>query len=77
TIGDRLLQSIAHRLVACVRNSDTVSRQEGDEFILLLPSIEHAEYAALCAQKILTELALPHLIDQHNLHISVSIGISI
>lgn len=77
TIGDQLLQSIALRLVACVRNSDTVSRQGGDEFVLLLPSIEHVNDASLCAQKILTAFTLPHLIDQHNLHISVSIGISI
>ncbi len=77
TIGDQLLQSIARRLVACVRNSDTVSRQGGDEFILLLPSIEHAKDAALCAQKILDALTLPHAIDQNDLHISVSIGISI
>jgi len=77
SIGDRLLQSVAHRLQACVRNSDTVSRQGGDEFILLLPYIEHAEFVSLCAEKILTELALPHLIDQHNLHISASVGISI
>jgi diguanylate cyclase (GGDEF)-like protein len=77
TIGDQLLQSIAQRLVACVRNSDTVSRQGGDEFILLLPSIEHANDAALCSQKILDALMLPHAIDQNDLHISVSIGISI
>jgi len=77
SIGDRLLQSIALRLVACVRNSDTVSRQGGDEFVLLLPSIDHASDAALCAQKILEAFKLPHLIDQHNLHISVSIGVSI
>ena len=76
-IGDELLQSIAHRLVSCVRNSDTVSRQGGDEFVLLLPSIEHAEEAGVCAQKILTAFTLPHLIDRHNLHISVSIGVSI
>lgn len=77
TVGDRLLQGVAHRLVACVRHSDTVSRQGGDEFIVLLPSLDHAEYAALCAQKILAALALPHNIEQHELHISVSIGISI
>jgi diguanylate cyclase (GGDEF)-like protein len=77
TIGDQLLQSTAHRLISCVRNSDTVSRQGGDEFVLLLPSIEHARDAALCAQKILTAFTLPHHIEQHNLYISVSIGVSI
>ncbi|MGZ8927561.1 MAG: putative bifunctional diguanylate cyclase/phosphodiesterase [Methylobacter sp.] len=76
-VGDQLLQSVAQRLVDCVRHSDTISRQGGDEFVLLLPTIKQAEDAALCAQKMLAELALPHCIDQHDLHISVSIGISI
>ena len=76
-VGDQLLQSVAQRLVACVRHSDTVSRQGGDEFVLLLPHIEHAEDAALSAQKMLAALALPHRIDQHELHITASIGISI
>ena len=76
-VGDHLLQSVAQRLVGCVRHSDTVSRQGGDEFVLLLPYIEHAEDAALSAQKIIAMLAPPHRIDAHDLHISISIGISI
>ena len=76
-VGDQLLQSVAQRLVGCVRHSDTISRQGGDEFVLLLPYIEHAEDAALSAQKMLATLALPHRIDRHDLYISVSIGISI
>jgi diguanylate cyclase (GGDEF)-like protein len=76
-IGDQLLQSVAQRLVGCVRHSDTISRQGGDEFVLLLSTIEHAEDTALSAQKMLAALALPHHIDGHDLHISVSIGISI
>ena len=60
-----------------MRQSDTVSRQGGDEFVLLLPYIEHAEDAALSAQKMLAAIALPHHIDEHDLHIGVSIGISI
>lgn len=76
-VGDQLLLSVAQRLMDCVRHSDTISRQGGDEFVLLFPVIEHAEDAALSAQKILATLALPHLIDGHDLHISVSIGISI
>jgi diguanylate cyclase (GGDEF)-like protein len=76
-VGDQLLQSVAQRLVGCVRHSDTVSRQGGDEFVLLLPYIEHAADAALSAQKILAALAPPHHLDEHALHIGVSIGISI
>ncbi len=77
SVGDELLKSVAQRLVACVRQSDTVSRQGGDEFVLLLSGIEHAEDAAQFAQKILTAIALPHYIDGHDLHVSVSIGIGI
>lgn len=76
-IGDRLLQSVTQRLTASVRHSDTVCRQGGDEFIILLAQVEHAEDAALSAQKILTALLPPHLIDGHSLHIDVSIGISV
>ena len=76
-VGDQLLQSIAKRLTAGVRNSDTVCRQGGDEFVILLADVEHAEDAALSAQKILDALTVPHLIDQLELHVSVSIGISI
>ena len=77
TVGDQLLQSVAQRLLGCVRHSDTISRQGGDEFVLLLSNIERAEDAGLSAQKMLAALALPHHIDGHDLHISVSIGISI
>ena len=76
-IGDKLLQSVAQRLVACVRGSDTVSRQGGDEFVVLLSEIEHAEDAALSAAKMLLALAAPHNIDGREFHIAASIGISI
>ena len=76
-VGDHLLQSVAKRLVGCVRQSDTVSRQGGDEFVLLLPLIEHAEDAALSAEKAHAALTLPHHVDGNELHVSVSIGISI
>jgi diguanylate cyclase (GGDEF)-like protein/PAS domain S-box-containing protein len=76
-IGDKLLQSVAQRLVACVRGSDTVSRQGGDEFVVLLSEIEHAEDAALSAEKMLLALSAPHSIAEKELHITASIGISI
>jgi diguanylate cyclase (GGDEF)-like protein len=75
-VGDQVLQSIARRLEDCVRHSDTISRQGGDEFVVLLSTIKHPEDAALSAQKIIAALTLPHVINQHELHVSVSIGIS-
>ncbi|WP_072767377.1 bifunctional diguanylate cyclase/phosphodiesterase [Nitrosospira sp. Nsp11] len=76
-VGDQLLQSVARRLVRCMRHSDTVSRQGGDEFVVLLSSIKHPDDVAISAQKILTALAVPHHIGELELHVSVSIGISI
>jgi diguanylate cyclase (GGDEF)-like protein/PAS domain S-box-containing protein len=75
-IGDRLLQSMAARLHACVRSSDTVSRQGGDEFVVLLSEVKHVQDAAVIAEKILLTLRPPHRIDQHDLHLTVSIGIA-
>lgn len=76
-IGDQLLQSVADRLCACVRGSDTVSRQGGDEFVILVTEDKFAEKATLVADKILSALAAPHLIGEHELHVTTSIGISI
>jgi diguanylate cyclase (GGDEF)-like protein/PAS domain S-box-containing protein len=75
-IGDKLLQSVAERLVTRVRGSDTVCRQGGDEFVVLLSELGHPEDAAACAKKILTALTAPHRIAQHDVHVTVSIGVS-
>jgi predicted signal transduction protein with EAL and GGDEF domain len=72
-----LLQSVALRLLACVRRSDTVSRLGGDEFVILLSEIRHAEDAAISAARILQALGEPHRIDEHELYLTVSIGIAI
>ena len=77
SIGDKLLQSLAKRLVDCVRASDTVSRQGGDEFVVLLSEVEHAEDAAITARRILKAVAEPQSIDLHDLHITTSIGMSV
>jgi diguanylate cyclase (GGDEF)-like protein/PAS domain S-box-containing protein len=74
-VGDRLLLSVAQRLVACVRASDTVSRQGGDEFVILLAEVARIDDVAATADKILQALAAPHRIDAHDLHAGVSIGI--
>ena len=76
-VGDKLLQSIAKRLVNCIRGTDTVSRQGGDEFIVLLSEVEHSEDAAITARRMLQAVAEAHSIGQHDLHVTSSIGVSI
>src|SRR5438309_1916682 len=76
-VGDQLLQSAAKRLQACVRNSDTVSRQGGDEFVVLLTEVETVRDAALAAEKLIAAMAAPHLIGGHRLDVTLSIGISL
>ena len=75
--GDKLLQSVSKRLLATVRGSDTVSRQGGDEFVILLSEIAHSEDAATSAAKILLALNAPHSIMGQDLHIDGSIGVSL
>jgi diguanylate cyclase len=75
--GDKLLQSVARRLVECVRHSDTVSRQGGDEFVVLLSEMQQWEDADLTAKRMLLAVAEGHSIDQHHLHLTPSIGISV
>lgn len=76
-IGDQLLQLVANRLTACVRATDTVCRQGGDEFVILLTEIEQPQDAAHIAEKLRIALAVPHLIDGHELQVTLSIGISV
>jgi len=76
-IGDRLLQSVAKRLQAGVRLSDTVCRQGGDEFVVLLAEVDAVSDAALTAEKLIKDMVEPHLIDMHRLHVTLSIGISV
>src|ERR1700722_8803910 len=76
-IGDQLLRAVALRITPCVRSSDTVSRQGGDEFIVLLSEISQAEDAALIADKIRLAVLEPYAIASHLLHLTVSIGVSV
>ena len=75
-IGDRLLQSVAKRLLAAVRTSDTVSRVGGDEFVILLSEVTHAGDAGVKAGKILSALSAPFEIDQNTLRVTASIGVT-
>jgi diguanylate cyclase (GGDEF)-like protein len=74
--GDDVLKQAAHRLQAAVRDSDTVSRYGGDEFLVLLADIAHAADASGVAAKMLAALAGPIYVNDHELHLSASIGIA-
>jgi len=76
-VGDRLLQSISKRLVNCVRGGDTVSRQGGDEFVVLLSEMERSEDAAISARRMLQAVAKAHSVEVHDLHVTASIGVSV
>jgi diguanylate cyclase (GGDEF)-like protein len=75
--GDQLLQEVASRLKACLRDSDTVARLGGDEFVVLLPELDEEKYVAMVAQKILVAIAKPFVLAGHEFRVTASIGISI
>ena len=75
--GDKLLQSIAKRLAESIRAPDTVSRQGGDEFIVLLQEIVHLKDAVTVARRVLAALAEAHSIGHQVLHVTASIGVSL
>ena len=76
-VGDQLLQSVADRLATCVRSTDMVCRQGGDEFVILLAEIEQPQDAGHVAETLLAAFVAPHLIGGHELHVTFSIGISV
>lgn len=75
--GDQLLKAVAERLTGVMRTSDTVARQGGDEFIILLPEIEEIQDAVTVSEKIIETLKKPFFLEGHELFITTSIGISI
>ncbi|WP_412480678.1 putative bifunctional diguanylate cyclase/phosphodiesterase [Azonexus sp. IMCC34839] len=76
-IGDGLLKSVAARLRHCVRETDTVSRFGGDEFVIVLARLRSADDAAMVADSILKAVAEPIRIEGYELRVTPSIGISI
>ncbi len=76
-IGDLLLVETAERLVETVRESDTVARMGGDEFLIILPEVGSSNNAANIAQKVIEYLAKPFFIEEHEIYVSGSIGITI
>lgn len=75
--GDTLLRLIAQRLCGCVRDADTVSRQGGDEFAILLPNVGSREMVSRIAAKVLASFSQPCQVGQRELHVTTSIGISL
>ena len=76
-VGDRVLQEVARRLVDVVRQDDTVSRQGGDEFVLLLVRLGDPNHAALVAGKLIAAIEEPVEVDGHALHVSASVGFAL
>lgn len=74
--GDRLLQMVAQRLKECVRESDTVARIGGDEFVILFERIHSRENSLMMAEKIRVALNRSFDMGQQNLHILPSIGVA-
>jgi diguanylate cyclase (GGDEF)-like protein/PAS domain S-box-containing protein len=77
SMGDQLLRAVGNRLGGLLRKGDTIARIGGDEFLLLLPELLQIEYATTLAQKILHVFREPFVFNDHQLHITTSIGIAI
>ncbi|HOF89317.1 MAG TPA: GGDEF domain-containing protein, partial [Armatimonadota bacterium] len=73
--GDDLLVQVARRLNGCVRDSDTVARLSGDEFVLVLPAIGSRENAMMTVQRVLTAFQQPLTVAGRALDITPSLGI--
>jgi diguanylate cyclase (GGDEF)-like protein/PAS domain S-box-containing protein len=75
--GDALLRQAASRLEACIRKSDTLARLGGDEFIVVATELNDAQDARRVATKLIEALRIPFQVEEHELFVSVSLGISI
>ncbi|WP_281262038.1 bifunctional diguanylate cyclase/phosphodiesterase [Azospirillum thermophilum] len=76
-VGDKLLRAVSDRLLETVRASDTVSRQGGDEFVIMINDMDNPDAACTVARKVLRALSEPFLVDIHELQITPSIGIAV
>ncbi|MFT4171075.1 MAG: EAL domain-containing protein [Rhodocyclaceae bacterium] len=76
-MGDRMLTTVARRLSDSLREEDLLGRLGGDEFVILLPRLQQANDAGLVADKLISTLNEPLIIDQQDLNASASIGIAL
>jgi diguanylate cyclase (GGDEF)-like protein len=76
-IGDVLIQKVAMRLLDTLRKEDTISRNGGDEFVVVIKRMQNSDEAILIAQKLIENLTNIFEIDGHKIHIGASIGISV
>lgn len=76
-VGDAVLQLVARRLQAAVRDSDAVGRQGGDEFLVLLAEVSKRADAAVIAKKIIADIGAPCVVSGHVLQVAVSVGIAV
>jgi diguanylate cyclase (GGDEF)-like protein len=75
-VGDMLLQAVAQRLLGLLRKSDTIARMGGDEFILILPEMQHQADAIQTAERILDALSTPFHLETYQVNITTSIGVA-
>ena len=76
-VGDMVLVETSKRLGQCVREGDTVARLGGDEFVILLPEVDHVEDAAKLAERVISHVKAPFVIDEHELYVTTSVGIAV
>jgi len=75
--GDLLLQEVARRIRLCVRGSDTVSRQGGDEFVIMLPNLDDLGDIVQVVDKLIESIAAPYQLNNHVMHVTTSVGICV
>ncbi len=76
-VGDKVLQQVAVRLSHCLRDSDTLARYGGDEFVVVLEELQEVQQAAVVAQNLINEMHRPFHVDMHEFAIGASVGISV
>jgi len=76
-VGDTILKKVAHRLLACTDECDTVARLSGDEFVIILENIASRDAVLSLAERVISQLNLPHHVGQTDLYVSGSMGVSL